>query len=412
MKMVSLHAALHDNFSPFRSSPVQVIVDSLLRPTCYFEDFISKFFSPLAVDPDEVMSSRFDKRLKEAGLLDLSGKPEESITQFSSTEDIVNMEDPGYALLTVQPTGPVMGKTNSSSSFEDDGGYACPADALLAINPHMINLYPTPSPPTSPMVLEPALQSRSPSAGRGSISPMVPALSTRSPSAGRGSPYESVNDIRRMREKQIKDQFGDVPAVAGVSPTTGEAADDDQCGYSRPFDALKKYHLASDASSKKPLSPLPFLRTSSGGKEASARALHHVVSPSSSKGSLDGVSDLPPRSASTSVITTPKIAIKPPLGNGGSGGKRSPVDLLSPVVPKHGNQTLVDASSGGNGGSKVSRYILQVESSDSRAEIGRTQSIDSALYTPAKVTKLRNGRDRVTLISGKSTVPSKPKPSN
>lgn len=352
------------------------------------------------------MSSRFDKRLKEAGLLNLSGKPKASAAQFDSTEDIVNVEDPGYALLTVQPTGPVMGKKHldGPSSFEDDGGYASPADALLAIKPHMVNLHknPTPSPPTSPMVLEPAL--------------------SRSPSAGRGSPYESVNDIRRMREKQLKekgldvekrDQNGDVPAVA-VSPTAGEADDDDQCGYSRPFDALNKYRLASDASSKKPLPPLPWLRTNSGGKEASARALHHIVSPTSSKGSLDGVVDAPfPRSASAAsvITTTPKVAIKPPPGNGGgSGGKRSPVDLPSPVVPKHGNQTSVDSSSGG--GSKVNRYILQVENKESRAETGRTQSIDSALYTPAKVTKLRNGRDRVTLVSGKSTGPTRPKPSN
>lgn len=368
------------------------------------------------------MSSRFDERLKEAGLLN-SSEPVSTAT-YSSTEDLMttNSEDPGYACLTVQPTGPVMGRSatnkldKASVELEDDG-YANPADALKS-NPRIINLQKaptTPSPPASPVVLEPP-SSRSPP--------------SRSPPAGRDSPYESVNNIRKMREKQMKekeldekrDRLGGIPVV-GVSPT-GEAGNDDECGYSRPFDALKgsKFRFASDASSKKPPAPLPWLRTSSNGKigkESSARALHHIVSPSSSKGSLgsqESVSNDVPRSrrsASTSVA--PKVLIKPlgiGRGNRSQGDLHSQGDLRSPAGSKPGNLTSVDSSSNGV---KVNRYILQVENKQSdegklsRGETGRTRSIDSALHTPAKVTKLRNGRDRVTLISGKSTEPMKPK---
>jgi hypothetical protein len=353
-------------------------------------------------DEDEIMSSRFDKRLEEAGLLDHSKEPN---TSLGSTEDMVNVEDPGYALLTIQSSGPAIPKRrdrkhlDNVSIMDDDGGYASPADALKS-NPRIFNLQknPTPSPPTSPMVTE--------------------QTQSRSPSAGRASPYESVNDIRRMREKQIKERGGDEKRdhpgeVPNTSPTGMETADSDQGGYSRPFDALNKFRMGSDANpSRKPVQqvqPLPWLRTSSnsktGGKEASARALHHVVSPTSSKGSLDGVGDMPPRSASTSLLSSNKVSIMLPAGNG---GKRSLVDPPSPVGSKHDNQTLVDTGSG----SKVNRYILQVENKEpqlSRGETGRTRSIDSALYTPAKVTKLRNGRDRVTLISGKSSGPIEPK---
>ena len=372
-------------------------------------------FVSAVVEEDEIMSSRFDQRLKEAGLLDRSGEYGNSAAPFGSTEDMTNVDDPGYALLTVLPTGPIMGKGGSegkknldSVNTEEESGYANPADALKS-SPRLFNLQSsTPSPPMSPspVIVEPVV-SHSPS--------QSPSVLSQSPSTGRGSsPYESVNDIRKMREKQMKEKEA---TLVGVTPT-GEG------DYSRPFDALNSYHQGSDASSRKPLQPLTWLRTNSNGKsgkEASARALHHVVSPSSSKGSLDGVvdelplrgvrsaSDLPlrgVRSASTSAAN-PKVAIKPPLPSR-NGGSRSPVDITSPVGSKHGNLTSLDES--GSSGGKVSRYILQVENKDtpSRGETGRTRSIDSALYTPAKVTKLRNGREKVTLISGKPTGASKP----
>lgn len=364
-------------------------------------------FSVLKAE-DAVMSSRFDKRLKEAGLLksissESTNTISESTTPFGSTEDIMhNVDDPGYARLSILPTGPVVAKkvkvkprqqVAEEVTLDDD--YANPADALK-INPcvqHINQQFSSsPSPPSSPLSL-----------------------------LGRSSPYESVDEIRKMREKQIKErekeerrdkqQQGDASSShAGEATGSNDKAPvinsyqyDDNPGYSTPFDALRG-HKVRDAASKKTPTSLPWQRTSSNGKEPSAKFLHLVdaSSPSGEDLQENPSNDVAPmRSASTSLRGT-KLKLA-------GGGKRSQTDIPSPIGPKPGNQTSLGGSS-----KQPKKYILEVANGKSeeghslRGEIGRTHSIDSTLRTPAVVTKLRTGHG--TVVPSKLTGPPKAKP--
>lgn len=249
------------------------------------------------------MSSRFDRRLEEAGLLktsqELAADISVSPTPSSSLEDIVVMksEDPGYAKLSIFPPHSIQ---------EDDdecGGYMNPADALKTsprlqqINHLKFPSTSSPSPPVSPLVVEP------------------PSTSPPAPIRREASPYQSVDEIRKMREKQMKEKEIDEKkerhknsdAASGYSRVGGmdnahestvpasSFQGDDDLGYSRPFDALRTFHASTaDTGPKKPPNPLPWQRTHSNGKkgkEPSARFLHQIETiSSSSKDSSDNSS--------------------------------------------------------------------------------------------------------------------------
>ncbi len=330
------------------------------------------------------MSSRFDRRLEEAGLLKLS--PESKNTPLSSTEDLhYNPVDPGYAKLTILTYSPnvVRRKKEKLRDVVVDDDYASPADALSFNNNNNrgqqfsnIRYTNTPSPPSSPKRIIP------PSVSKGAL--------------GRISPYQSVDEIRKMREKQIKESEGrrkthSVSVIRGKETNRDSKIScfqyDDNPGYSEPFNAAsKKKHnrASSDTSSKNQTNPASWQRTSSNermGKEPSAKFLHKVDSATSLGEKLSpdggGDGDISPRSSSTG---------------------------MSPFGSKSGSQNSLDTSS-----THVDRFILEVENKSpemnqpSRADTGRTRSVDSTLYTPAKITKLRNGRDHVSLLAAKNT---------
>lgn len=330
-------------------------------------------------------------------------------------EDIpLNSEDPGYAKLVILPSGPVHPKSNAPERIflenvededdddDDEGGYANPADALKLMNPRVRQINQaqfgnTPSPPLSPVhVTDPSRDG-----------------------FGKTSPYESVEEIRKMRERQMKAEEEkenqmkksptNVSSSSGITQrsssdnkvllqTTAYPYDDDP-GYSRPFDALnsKKFVVGSEMPPPKKLPhSSSWHRTSSGdkiGKEPSARFLHQV-GPSSEKVSperLDSVDVIPRSSSVNSKLTleNPRIGVTPSSKVSSSNGHES------------GKMSCIDGSR-----TQVNRYILKTERNQAppRSETGRTASIDSALRsltgTPAKVTKLRNGRDHVAVITG------------
>lgn len=343
-------------------------------------------------DEDTLMSTRFDRRLKEAGLLKHSDTSTSSPS--SSTEDLMrNSDDPGYARLAILPSGPILfGKKKKPPKQveEEEGGYANPADAIR-INPHVQHINQqhfsnSPSPPSSPVV--------------------PPERPPKSP-VSRASGYESVDEIRKMREKQLKekDEKRENTGQAQVTETGSKGPTnlfhDDDPGYSRPFDAIK----GRDAASKKPPSSLiPWQRTGSNGKgskEPSAKFLHLVGASSPvGVGKKSPVEDTPKDYVSPvgSSSTSAKVALK-------AVGRRH-TETTALVGSKSGNQTFIERSP------KVNRFILTVDEGPSGEpedgkpnvrETGRSQSVSSILsssHTPAKITKLRTGH--VTVISGKT----------
>ena len=328
------------------------------------------------------MTTRFEQRLEQAGLMKQSvANISQSSTPFSSTEDVAS-DDTGYAKLRVVSAGPRqnVNAKKFSEGGDSSGDYANPADALK-LNPHHVQFQLT-TPPSSPRIVN------------------TPPLSNQT----NDSPYQSVDEVRKMREKQIKEKDKKPPKTVISSTndsnqplTVNSFQDDDSSGYSMPFDALKKFHMASEGSSK---APQTWHRTNSNDKiminEPSARFLHQV-GPSSFSGKLpsekDQKPDLPPRCASTSsklMLSSTRF--------GGVSPHTTDTSLLSPTGSESGNQVPLNEAS-----TQVNRYILKVESKESEeSEMrGRTQSIDSALYTPAKVTKLRSGH---AMISNKTCV--------
>ena len=464
-------------------------------------------------DPEHVMSSRFDRRLEEAGLLKNtdggSSPPSRSPTPFSSTEDLMNnQEDPGYAKLSILTPPATKSDLKVVDEQEDEEeGYACPADAIKK----MRALPPPPLPPSQEEEEEEEDAYATPAdAVKRKVSPKLqqihhqhhrfpnscspppplsPMVAGSPPNSKRHvmSGYESVDDIRKMREKQrkVKEEKAPLERVAsngsagsakGVPTVTTNYEDEKEEIYSQPFDALKggRVRMASDATGMKPTTT-PWQRTNSNGKkgmEPSARFLHHInsttsvkslpesttepseppevpahkrsasssakvmfmprkqsptrlKSPSSgSPGSLPGVGGGGGRSPTDKSPTSPKPIIgggkrsptntaKSPSGSGSKpplalGRQRSHTEVGTPVSSRTGNPTD-ESHSSTTQSSRVDRYILEVENSgESRAETGRTRSIDSTLI-PAKVTKLRNGRDCITVVSGKPKFPVPPK---
>lgn len=213
-------------------------------------------------------------------------KPLESTTdsettsaQYSSSEDLetvaVGEVDPGYAMVNIIPRG---GPSPISTGSQDSGeasGYANPLDA--------VNL------PSE------VIQKRL------SMGPTVVAEEKISDftEAQQSSPYQSVEDVRKMREIQQRQQLKQTHGQRShsVSPnashTNLQQEDgggqvnyyDNNPGYSRPFDALSgvsPFKVSSDNIVKKlhstPVPPV-MRRVGSGdrpGKERSARFLHQT----------------------------------------------------------------------------------------------------------------------------------------
>lgn len=375
------------------------------------------------------MTRKFEQRLEEAGLLKLPERRQVSVnttaspssSPFGSTEDLANSHDLGYAKLVVLPSGPVcplpneekMSQCNNDDVEQEEEGYANPVDALK-FNPRVKQMNKaksghSPSPPSSPDV------------------PPKSPLNTM-------SHYQSVDEVRMMREKQLREKEmeedklreqdrrskknfgGGGGAEARVSRDLSYLQCDDNSGYSRPFDALSGHRTRLPTSDLKTSPPA----SGSGGgegvirhahrsnsaeklaKEPSARFLHQVdLAPSS--GGLFPSTGSRTRSPDRAPNSSPDMRMvgleHPPT----SQEQRS----VSANSYKSGNQTGISTNLE-NPGTLVSRYILKVgdrqtEKGLSRGETGRTSSVDSALksHTPAKITKLRNGKGHVAVLSSK-----------
>lgn len=431
------------------------------------------------------MSNRFDKRLEEAGLLkhsdnsspppppppphrrtpittptgvDLSSCSPASTTPSSSTEDLMNnSQDPGYARLAILPTGPPSILKKNETAFretengeeefggvvmeeeDEEGGYANPADALKMI-PRVQQISKqqqftnSPSPPPSPVTPPehpPKALPKAPPTAATNTTTSVSAVAAGNQMSG----YESVDEIRKMREKQLRDRekrehnSSSWSHASGSGDSTGSGGGgvsplgyDENPGYSQPFNALKSHR--SHLGLEKPPASLSWQRTGSNGKkknEPSAKFLH-LVGASSPVGPGKG---LPPddakpedyvspvRSASTSARMTTRVTAPPGglgLGGGGGGGRRSLNEPPSPMGSKSGNQTVVERLP-----LKVNRFILEVDETqngDGGEEerpvpppvglMGRSHSVGSSFSSqkPAKITKLRTGH--VTVVSGKA----------
>jgi len=363
------------------------------------------------------MASRLDQRLAQAGLLKpvssaapVNPPSSQPSSSCSSSDNI--LEEPGYAKLAVLPAhtpGPRLGLADSSQKnngstpepvFEED--YANPADALKMTRRNKggpagkLSPFPV-SPPVSPQL--PDKVSRLSPETVGQVSPKI--------SPKKLDPYQSVDDVRMMREKQLKvkgsgdvqlrekDQWkrntGGSKADVRVSRDLDHICDDDTSGYSRPFDALaahrKRLPTAPEVSSS-----LHSLNTASvqfgqgqrsssaeklHGNEPSARFLHQV----SSSGESQDPEPEGKRQRTRSV-----------------GGKNQIVEKKN---QKENNQTGVLTEDS----SAVNRYILKIEDKkeeSSRGATGRTCSVGSLkAQTPVKITKLRNGKGRVAILGRK-----------
>ena len=248
----------------------------------------------------------FEQTLKHSKPLESTTDSETTSAQFSSSEDLVVVGeiDPGYALVNILPLSGPSPVSACSQESEESGGYANPVDA--------VNL-------PSEVIQK-----------RFSTGPGVGVLYDDKRKSGSGlslneahhqtSPYQSVEDVRKMRELQ-NNQRQQLSRTSGknrshsVSPNASrtnlqqqlqqqqqqqlaQSQDeerntvnyyDDNPGYSRPFDALSgttrmKVSTENLLTKKAPTTappPLPAMRrTTSGdrpGKERSAKSLHKTV---------------------------------------------------------------------------------------------------------------------------------------
>lgn len=360
---------------------------------------------------ERFMTSKFDQRLEEAGLLKLPKHRHTSDDSFlppssclsSSTEDLMaDSKDPGYAKLVILssagPVCPLPSEKESGEQWQEED-YANPVDALKSnCQVDQAKFIISPSPPSSPP---------------------IPDI----PSSCPLDAYQSVDEVRMMREKQLKEKEfdgvklrekdkhskkGGSRAEASGSHDFSYFQYDDNPGYSKPFDALPepRNRLPSADSKRSP----PTTAGGGGGmlglrvnssekvcKEPSARFLHHVKSGPLPGGHFGGSHSLFRTPNSSPNMSTVGLDHSPMSHGQGS---------IPDGSPKSGNQSSTTL----NPSTHVNRYILKVgdkqaESKDllSRGETGRTSSVDSALrsHTPAKITKLRNGKDRVAVIPGK-----------
>ena len=382
------------------------------------------------------MTTRLDQRLEKAGLLKpiKPAKPAKPTFSIDSSSHIYNTcsrsenvlgspREPGYARLVVlptYPTCPIDEPVKSDCSPEQEyveEDYANPVDALRtnkkAVSAPPVKLAPYSSPPVSPQL--PDSESR--------LSPDVSSQTSPKLSA-RPDPYQSVEDIRMMREKQRKEK-GKVEVKlrekekctkknvgGGAGGGVGNTAEarvsrdldylcEETSGYSRPFDALAAHRIRVNTASEATTSSVtlttgPFgqgQRSNSAeklhGNEPSARFLHQVAA-----------SDDPLPVSSSHIVLTQDSNPEGKRQRARSFSKNQVADK----GPRPDGQTgIMDNSTGA-----VKQYILKVEDKQgekdlTRGATGRTCSVDSSLkpQTPAKITKLRNGRDRVAIFGGK-----------
>ena len=226
----------------------------------------------------------FEQTLKHSRPLDSTTDSETASAQFSSSEDlevvIGEVVDPGYARVNIRPLSGPNPVSPSSQDSEESGGYANPVDAL--------NL---------------------PSEVIKKRFSMGPVCLSEKKTIGfteeqKSSPYQSVEDVRKMRDfqnhqrQQLKKNNSGSQRSLSASPNTSRSnlqqlqhQNDDQVnyyddnpGYSRPFDALSGLphtKMTMDKNSKVSFTPLPppMRRTTSGdrpGKERSAKSLHNT----------------------------------------------------------------------------------------------------------------------------------------
>ena len=361
------------------------------------------------------MTSRLDQRLEQAGLLkpghsSLSINPTSShpSSSCSSSENI--LEEPGYARLAVlsaHNAGPtdILQKTGGSSPEQVFGeeDYANPVDALKTKKknvsvPASGKLSPfSSSPPASPQFSNRVSRLSPETAGQ--VSPKI--------SPKKLDPYQSVDDVRMMRQKQMKGKgFGEVQlrekdkrtrnpggskAEARMSQDLDHIQDDETSGYSRPFDALAAHRKRLPTAPEASIS-LHSLNTTAGqfgrgqrsssaeklqGNEPSARFLHQV---SSSGENLD------------------------PEPEGNKRHRTKSVGSKKQVTENQKEDNKAGVSKEGSG--EVSRYILKLEDKKeelSRSATGRTCSVGATMktQTPVKITKLRSGKGRVAIIGAR-----------
>lgn len=367
----------------------------------------------------KLLVSRFNQRSER--LLNLpkyrqtSANSSPSPSPFGSNEDFTaNCNDPSHSKLTVLSSGPLRPfPTERLDSNEDKGeeDYANPMDAIkstpLGNKLFQDQFVHSPSPPGSPLPPE-----------------VPPRNSYGTNSHGTMSPYQTVHEVRKMREMQLRGKEMKEVKLRDKQPKKLLSKDggaeacvnryfqyDDNPGYSKPFDALPGNSSRLPTSDLKKSPPAISGRGDGGAgrgighgqrsnsseklcKEPSARFLHHVESGSSCGGHFPSIGQLPPIQSPNSNPDIRTIGLDHPL-------TLHTQSSFPNNSSKSGGQTCMSNSS-----TQVNRYILEVgdrqlEGELSRAETGRTSSVDSAhkSYTP---TKLRNGRGRVAIGKFKS----------
>ena len=251
------------------------------------------------------------------------------------------------------------------------------------------------------------------------------------------SPYQTVEEVRKMREKQIKQRMQEKSLNSDGShdSSQGTCPVDDEAGYSMPFDALAggcPLKVTSDSSIKKlNATPLAWKRTGSGDKrkERSAKYLHQTnLLVGEDQGRLSSAS---PDTTSPSAMSdgSPNVEDQK-LQRQGSNSKRSW------KLKKHTNGTLTPPTLGDNSRtaspndiparaqnaaeessgptrsfttSMPSHFIMELEKTltsvtqgqyETEGRRDRTQSDASsksrvAMPAPAVIKKLRSGQARV-----------------
>lgn len=222
----------------------------------------------------------FEDTLKHSKPLESTTDSETTSAQYSSSEDlevVAGEIDPGYARVNIRPLGGPSPTRTCSQDSDESGGYANPVDALN---------FPSD-----------VVQKRI-SVGPATVPEDKVCDFSEEPS---NSPYQSVEDVRKMRELQNHQRqqmrHSSKNRSHSVSPNTSRTNlqqnedenssqanyCDDNPGYSRPFDALgsmSRVKMSTENLTKKPpFAPAPpvMRRTASGdrpGKERSARSLH------------------------------------------------------------------------------------------------------------------------------------------
>lgn len=343
---------------------------------------------------------------------------------YSSSEDLGLADDdvsPGYASLTILPSPPRASPI--SQDMMDSIGYARPVDVV-------------------PLEFNVREQQRRPKKG---LTPSPPI-----PEGKRVSAYESIEDIRR--EKQKQQQRDDIGKKKVASPNSfredivennkgqsGGGADEPI--YTRPFDALhgaSPLKVTTYVPKNKLNAVTPMKRTSSNekmGKERSAKSFHQTnlqVRDTSS----------PQRFLSSSPETTSPD--EPPRRSVAAKGRsfsaknswrvrESDTTTTSPPLTKKGSSSdihKVTVTEDPQSKSKLPQFMIELEKKlkkqpkqaedlqnggsspepQSRAQVGRVASEGALLsevgLRPATIRKLKTGQAKLT--NGNSLKPVPP----